>query len=884
VGRYVVLTLIGEGGMGAVYSAHDPELDRRVALKFLHARLESVPSMEWRARLMREAQAMARLSHPNVVAIHDVGVSSDEHVFIAMEFVEGASLKRWVTESRPWREVLHVFLQAGAGLAAAHRAGIIHRDFKPDNVLLGSDGRARVTDFGLARSAGEGDFEAAATLPATPALTPASSGSALDNPLTRSGQAMGTPGYMAPEQYDGGVLDARTDVFAFCASLWHALFGEPPFRGKTVGEVEAATKAGVARDTRDSRVPSWLRRVLVRGLSAQPNERFASMADLVDALENDPARHRGRWLAGAGVVIAACAIAAGWAAHQRGVREECAAGERIMRETWNAQTRDAIGAALRASGNPLGDDFAKRAQQVLDDWSAKWSSAYRDAEEATRVRGVESTTTMNLRIACLEKEREEMGALVERLQHADRAVAHRALTAAYQLPQPKTCWEPNAARAAALPEAPGPRARVLALRHEVSETAALRMMGGCDGVIPAANRGIAEARAIPHPQSEAELLLVRSTCERQQGDSDASVATREEAFAAALAAGDDSIAAFAAAKIAFELGGNLARPREAERWLKIGRGALAREGRDDRAEAELLTAEVQILSEEGYAERTLALHERAIELLEKVYGPAHPGVAAAMNNYAADLNSVGRYEEAIAELRRGVAIDEALFGAQDPMLHIDYNNIGVGYTFLGRYDEARAALEHSLILVKPLGDMSANAVVPLASMAVVENHVGNPDAALSYIERAMTIVDATGDNGARYLPCLFEERGMALLAKGDAPAAVEACRHAVKVQEAQEVISPDKDYPDDALTCLGEAELAMGSPADAIEPLERALTLKKREWKAALPLTEFALARALRSAGRTPDRARSLAERALSELRQLPGVEKEVQAIREWRK
>src|SRR5262245_37690244 len=208
--------------MGVVYAAYDPELDRRVALKLLHAG----GSVEARKRLLREAQAMARLAHPNVIAVHDVGTWGDE-VFVAMEFVEGPTLAERVRDEEPgWREVLDLYLQAGEGLAAAHVAGIVHRDFKPQNALVGRDGRVRVLDFGLARGTG--------ALPPREAEEGPDSGAApglLVTPLTRSGSRMGTPAYMSPEQFEGLPADELSDQFSFCVALYEALYGERPFGG-----------------------------------------------------------------------------------------------------------------------------------------------------------------------------------------------------------------------------------------------------------------------------------------------------------------------------------------------------------------------------------------------------------------------------------------------------------------------------------------------------------------------------------------------------------------------------------------------------------------------------------------------------------------------------
>ncbi|MGO8999965.1 MAG: protein kinase domain-containing protein [Polyangiaceae bacterium] len=898
IGRYVVVDHLGAGGMGSVYAAYDTQLARRVAVKVLRP---DALIADGRARLLREAQAMARLAHPNVVSVHDVGEYGDD-VFIAMEYIEGRTLKAWMREGHAWREALAVLKAAGRGLAAAHAAGLVHRDFKPENVLIGNDGRVVVADFGIARAQSPEPTEperapSSSRAPSTdhapalsaeavtsPGSSPGSSTepSALETPLTETGALIGTAGYMAPERAFEFHDDARSDQFSFAVTLYRVLYGQPPFVYSNVSTYLTALLSAPRPPPAGTRVPAWVHAVISRGLEYEAANRFASMEDLLAALDRDPTRRRRLWALALATIGLAGGAVLGWE-HQRSVvREECKVGERLMAETWNPGVRDTVGAAIRATDAPRAAEIAERTERVLGDWAAAWTSAHREASEATRLRGIESTTTMNIRLDCLERERGQTAALIDRLAHPDRVIARHALLAAYELPQPRVCWEPNAARAAALPEAPAPRARVLALERLVAEASALSVTGGCDKVIPVLTQGIEEARAIPHRESEAALLLFRSECERERGGPDEAVATRQEAFAAAIAAGDDSLAASIAAKVAFELGDDLAKVHEAERWLKIGRGVLEREGHDDRAEAELLVSEASTLSGEGYPERTLKIHERAILLLTKVYGPESPALASELNNFSTDLGSVGQKEESIVQLRRGIAISESVFGPKDPMLHVDYNNLGVAYTLLGRYDEAREALDHALVLVGPLGETNSNAIVVWASMAVLENLAGRPNVALDDASRAMAIAKVSGDNGARFLPCLFEERGTALLSSGDPRGAIEACAHALKLQEELEVIGPDKLYTDDALTCLGRAELAVGKVDDAIAHLERGVTLKKRDWKEAFPFAEFALAKALGAAGRDPGRARELAESALRELRGATGVEAQAREVETW--
>jgi serine/threonine protein kinase len=324
VSRYVISDVIGSGAAGVVYRAYDPELQRKIALKLLRTdHASDVEVAELKARLLREAQAMARLSHPNVVSVFDVGTYTDQ-VFIVMELVEGQTLARWLCERpRSWLEIRAVFTDAGRGLAAAHAVQLVHRDFKPANVLVGSDGRVRVTDFGLARPM---------------AIEPAEEGREGERPLpkqvggpsiaahqfftltaTEEGGLTGTPIFMAPEQFQRRRVDARTDQFSFCVALYMALYQRHPFldgsnRPCSLDELATSVVRGRMSVPERPDVPRSILDILRRGLHSDPQERFSSMNDLLSALTTETApllvspkpSRRGRWL-----LAIACALASG---------------------------------------------------------------------------------------------------------------------------------------------------------------------------------------------------------------------------------------------------------------------------------------------------------------------------------------------------------------------------------------------------------------------------------------------------------------------------------------------------------------------------------------------------------------------------------------------
>ena len=273
IGRYVIIERVGTGAMGVVYGAYDPELDRKVALKLIKPGQGGAKDTA-RARLLREAKAIARLQHPNVVAVHDVGVFEDQ-VFLAMEFVAGGTIKSWLADKpRSWREILDVFIAAGRGLAAAHAAGLVHRDFKPDNVLLDKEGRPRVVDFGIARQAGGGDDDLAsdtADVEADGAATlQDTSGKHALATLTKTGTWSARPRTWRPSSSSASAATSKSDQFSFCVALYEALYGERPFAGDDMLSISVNVTTEQLRPLpKDRGVPAWVRRVILRGLKVE---------------------------------------------------------------------------------------------------------------------------------------------------------------------------------------------------------------------------------------------------------------------------------------------------------------------------------------------------------------------------------------------------------------------------------------------------------------------------------------------------------------------------------------------------------------------------------------------------------------------------------------
>jgi eukaryotic-like serine/threonine-protein kinase len=796
VGRYLIVEMLGRGGMGVVYRAYDPDLDRAIALKMV--RVDAADSTRERARLLREAQAMARLSHPNVITVHDVGILEGS-VFVAMEYVEGTTLKAWLAErKRSWREILDAYLQAGRGIAAAHAAGIVHRDFKPDNAMIetldsnrhggrsspeSSVGRVRVLDFGLARATGQ--LEPSAAAAAAEHLRTLDSVS-LDRSFTVEGAVMGTPAYMSPEQHVGAKVDEASDQFSFCVAVYEALHGHRPFAGDNLVSLAYAVTQGELQEPRSGHdVPKYLHRAIVRGLSTRAAQRFASMDHLLAELGRDPRRRRWQWgIAGAASCVLAGAVAL--AALDRQETALCTGADAQIELVWNEERRAVLAHAFTDTGVPFAQDSWAKVATVLDDTARSWVESHTQACRATRVTGEQSEAMLDLRMVCLDQRLRELDALVEHLVAADANVVIRSIDAVERLDPASSCDDTARLSTKMEPPSDPSLAEAVRLQEQVlaDVTAMLRL-----GQFEAANEHITtiaeEILALRHPPLSARLLALQAKAQSLTGETRAAVETHQLALEQAIVSADDLHAMEVARELSWLVGYRLAEHDQGRRWLGIAHALLLRAGGDAQAQAELATTEGSILvgagrSDEGidahdrareYWERrdpehpslarildsigaaevqrgnpkiAIPMHRRALEIKRAHYGTAHPETAASMRELANALSHTEAFEEALELQNQVMEIERRARGEHNERVATTLDDIGRSLRKLDRLDEAvehhRRALE---IWKQVLGDPHPSLAVSILNIGYTLNATGDFGAALVEFERALVTVQSS---------------------------------------------------------------------------------------------------------------------------------------------
>jgi tetratricopeptide (TPR) repeat protein/predicted Ser/Thr protein kinase len=774
LGRYRVERILGIGGMGVVYAAHDPELDRRVAVKLLR-RDPHTPADVARGRMTREAQAMARLSHPNVIDVHEIG-SFGEQLFVVMEFVDGMTLAEWLRKTpRSWREIVHAFIAAGEGLAAAHRAGIVHRDFKPDNVLISTSGRICVTDFGLARI-GTGEVAPAPMPSPSPSRPPP----AIDPSLTYSGRLMGTPAYMAPEQMSGEPTSASSDIFSFCVALYEALYRVRPFAGKNVEQLRAAIALGKRQPPAPMAGPSEYRRAIERGLHADPRARPATMDELLAILRVDPLARRRRRLWAAAALVLVAGVAAAFVQLRRHT-QVCRGAETQLAGIWDATQRQRIEQAFLASKLPYAETSWRFVDQTLGRFAADWVAMRTEACEATRLRGVQSEQLLDLRMACLDDRLKDMHALADVLHGGDQKVVSNGPKAAAALPSIADCAATKALREKTpLPRDPTARRRVAEIRGELARARALGETGRYEEALGIETPAVAAAESVGYTPLFGEALLARGRRLLRLKRVDEAEATLRRAVVTALSTHDTATAARGWLGLAMIVGAQRARPAEGRDLADLAGAVIRDQGGSDELEGDREFALAQIeRSTDRRAEAELHAR-RAVALTERVFGPRSPLVALRLNILAITLMATGKLDEWQATSKRSVAILEQVLGPNHPDVGSTLRDQAAMLKSQYRFAESLAVARRALAIEVPALGPDAPDVNDLRCIIADDLVVlGQFAEALTLADEALSYDGKDPTRPGRQLPHLLEIVGRARIGAGRQREAIEPLERAL---------------------------------------------------------------------------------------------------------
>jgi serine/threonine protein kinase/tetratricopeptide (TPR) repeat protein len=879
LGRYLIVDVLGEGGMGVVYRAYDPELDRKVAIKLLRGRTSELA----RSRLLREAQAMAKLSHPNVVQVFDVGTWEGQ-VFVAMDYVPGKTLRAWLDQqARSPKEIVEVFVAAGRGLAAAHAQGIVHRDFKPDNVLVaepsspGEQRRVQVLDFGLAKgilgeepAPNEAAIELESSVDGSTAVGDSSSkvrtrggSSRLSEQLTHAGTVLGTPAYMSPEQHRGRPTDARTDQFSFCVALFEALWGRRPFAGTTHKSLALNVVGGnVVPPPPDSKIPARLWPPIARGLAQDPNDRWPDLASLLTALLDEPNQRR-RNLLLVGVLLAVSNALLVWMysrepkllIEQPSTR--CSGAADRLAEVWNEDRERTIAATFAARTDTWAPDVAAEVQRRLNAWAARWTSGRTEACEATKVRGEQSEELMDLRITCYDRKLREFTPTVELLATADDQIARKAVDLVADLPVLDDCDDAEGLRASGpAPIDPVVAEQVEDIRAGLAEVRSLRKAGRFDRALTKVEPLVAAAAASGHAPVHFDALRQQGRLLDTTGKHEQARVLLEQAAFGSLSVRDDDAAFDALDALIYNVGYTAADYEAGMRWAKLAEALLARRSEPSPAKRSDLAAQIGMVEfQASHFDAARTQIDLALAIDTERLGPDHPELANQLDVLGAIELRTGNYQRAKELFQRSLAIVERTHGSTHPDLAPPLNNLALAHERLAEFDEAAELFERVLaLLIASYGPDHPNVGLIEMNLGGILLLAGKPDQAGPHLEKAVTTIEKA--LGGEH-PLV----GRALTMRGDWE--LETQRIDVALASYQRSLdirrtALGKDHADLSLSHLGlgKALLAADRPRDAVRELDRAvelLTTGDGSDPIDRGLAYFALAQAL---AKTGDRTR----------------------------
>jgi tetratricopeptide (TPR) repeat protein/predicted Ser/Thr protein kinase len=837
VGRYRIEARVGSGGMGVVYAGHDPELDRRVAIKMLRPRGAEGVGDAGRTRLLREAQAMAKLAHPNVVAVYDVGLHA-ERVYLAMEYVDGRTVAQWVADARrSIGEVVEVFVAAGRGLAAAHAAGFVHRDFKPDNVLVDRGGRVLVMDFGLARATGTNNsttYEAGDISRLSDDI--------LSSPLTHDGTVVGTPAYMSPEQHMGRAPDAASDQYAYCVSLFEAIAGQRPFHGDNLRDLALAKTSRAFVDS--DAMPEALRRVLLRGLDPSARARWPSMEALLEALRvavRPRRRPSGVVLgAAAAVGLGAVGLAAAWPVDDDTQRCD----DDRLRGVWDDDRKSAVRDAIEGTEVAYAGQTWTRVEQRLDEHAERWLY-----EHAQACAAMHDRDDADLRMDCLARRRAELSATVDLLAQIDAAGMQHAVEQVSGLAAVEHCSDVVSLRSdVPPPEDAATAVAVEGMRERLEQVRALERAGRFDEALAQAQTILASTETIAYPPLRVEALIRVASTLGDIGRHREAEAILREASELATSIGYDELAADAATRLVYAIGMGPERAEEALAWSRHAEAALARWANDSDegalAQARLQSNVAIVHGALGRYADELAAMKAAYEVKRRILGDEHPEVAGAIENVGLALAHVGRVPEARESFAESLALFRKALGDDHPDVALSAANLARATNDLGDHAAAEGLFEEARrIWAATHGEKSVEVARTLDSLGTVAGAQGRYEEALDLHRRALAIFEA--EHGVDSPASAYTHANMGLAYRAMRRFDDARAMFAAAARIATSTYGRDHDFTAALLNDEGEALVELERYADARPVLEEALAIRLR----VLPADHPALASSYNTLG-----------------------------------
>jgi eukaryotic-like serine/threonine-protein kinase len=855
MGRYEIVRELGSGTMGTVFEAWDPQLERSVALKVLRKRnTEAFQHDLDRTRLVREAQALARLSHPNVVPVYDVAMTADEdggeRVFLTMEMVRGVTLRTWLTREPSWRKRLEVLIQAGEGLAAAHSVGLVHRDFKPDNVIVDEDGRALVVDFGLARGPAS-RFEASTLLGDAPSVS---------LPVTQTGMVLGTPVYMAPEQHAGYRVDPHADQFAFCVTAFEALYGKRPFPARDFHSLAHLKRTGAIADTKNPDIPQGIHAALIRGLSAKPDARWPSMEQLLVALRAEARPRRSARVArvmGLGVVGLAFAFAS-----QTPARGVCEDGPQRWSEIWNTGVKSRLQIVFESTQSQVAQKQWVRLSQGIDDYGFAWMEAHRRACLAAASNAARADN--DPRIRCLERRRLQVSTVLEAMATANADVVARAPEYVAALPRVRECDAPHPADPWL--EADDPRTPLVEqMNVQLDLAQSWSIAGAPSRALGHATNAYVLAHGTGIDQLEAVAADRFGAAQVAMGQFEVALSHHQRAVALAHAHRLDTLHVSAIAHIVYIVGHQQHRGQEALDWVRMARAVVDGGTVDPRVRARLYENEAMVLwalgrhddalaqmldmlalRERDLPEEKMALamalnnigslqdqrgqlresrrnHERAGDIRERIVGEDHPDYAMTLANLSSNHFRNNEHELAIELGNRAAEIWTRSLGPSHPHIATVLNTVAAASIHLGRAEQGVESLRRVVELREQRGQSDPTQLATaLGNLAAAHQLTAQWDEAEALLQRALVYYAAGGHDTNEMTAWIHFNLGVVDFHRGDIDRAETRLTESLDLwrsyrgDEHHELFHPT--------SMLGRVHLERGDRTRALAMLERSLS------------------------------------------------------------